>query len=103
MKLTKRLKLDKRITDDILRLTDSKPKELLGWFEGLDKDDEFPCLYNPFKGKYKFYSFFSQHKNEEDIIIPIYHHGIFRLWDWARSSDENFDDIVSQYKKMYGL
>ena len=103
------MKLFKSVTDKMLKKTKSEPKELLDWFYYIysnHKHSDFPCLVHPYLGKYQFYHETGRIKFPEEIEIgyPVKNvEYIFDLWNYARLCDDNFNEIVSQFKKMYGL
>ena len=98
------MKLEKKMTDDILRLTESKPKDLLKWFQMIYRDcpdDEYPCILYPYLGKYLFYNSLTYPNGYRIGVSGLGLNDIFDIWDYARSSPENFKDIIRQFKELY--
>jgi len=97
------MKLEKKMTDDILLLTESKPLDLLKWFQMIYRncpDEKYPCNLHPYLGKYSFYNdvIFC----EGAITITDSNNiSIFDIWRYVCKSPKNFKDIIRQFKKLY--
>ena len=115
------MKIDKRMTDDILALTKSKPEQLLEWFSysyEKHKKYSYPCLkyrfgYSMINNYLNKYSFFLNH-GESGIDGFLFRkklhvkndrndNSIYYIWNYARESKENFNNITNQFKEIYNL
>jgi len=110
------MKLDKRIPDDILRLTKSKPEQLLEWFENSCKKCEhpyWPCLMTDNNGNYinlylDKYILFGHLEQSELIgssvrIRATKEINLTTIWNYTKESKDNFNNIINQFKEMYNL
>jgi len=88
------MELPKKLTDEMLKNTESKPKDLLKWFKSLweIRENEVPCVNKPYLGEYCFLRF--EYEDFGDI---------YDIWDWARESKKNFNNLIKQFKKLYNL
>ena len=99
------MKLYKTIPNRILKKTNSTPEQLLKWFREIYKkhsDDCHPCIPMPYLGEYELYQALEGY-GEISCGVDRYGRNVYRIWDYARESDENFNDIVNQFKKLYKI
>ena len=105
------MRLYKKMTDDILRLSRATPEQLLGWF--LDTYEiELPCMQKPFLSKYWI---MDTHRDKETKsykesasslrIAPVgrSNYDVLDYLIYAKASEENLNDLVEQFKKYYKL
>jgi len=116
------IKLSKRMTDDILRLTETKPEQLLEWFVGLPRDEAFPCTLSPYMNKFSFLAneikksyldidmFLVNEIEKSYLDIDMYVYvkcrnglSIYCIWEYARESDEHMAEVVAWFKKAYKI
>lgn len=110
------MRLHKQITDDILRLTDSEPAELLTWFKQIYehcRNKEFPCESRLYLEKWSIATTSREESRVTNfrwgdqmvliITMKKRRKSIYQFWEWVRESDQNYYRALNQFRKMYNL
>ena len=106
------MKLNKKITDEILTLTNSTPEELLNWFGSIyvfHKKEDHPCKSSPYLGIYKIAMTDQDEKSilyDNRIVLikrRLFMKDLCSFWRWVRRNDNNYIKFVNYYCKMYKL
>ena len=102
------MKISKRKINLLLKLTDSKPEDLLKWFvEAINSRKMHPCDDTPYMNKFTFFDGEFESCVDENIVYVamgmVSDLSIWTIQETCLRDNEFFIELIKSFKKLYGM